>query len=67
MIPFWGNLTEIEAQEYQRLSKLVGRWTAWCALKKKERENTPKPYEPSNEEFLNCELLAMKGWGMLNA
>ena len=62
---FWENLTNTESARYIDLSRLVGKYVAWCALKKKEREVTSKPYEPSDQEFLEFELLAMKGWKMV--
>lgn len=65
MMLFWSCLDPNERDEYYILLKVVGTWVGWCTLKKKVRDITPAPYEPTNEQFLRYEMLAMKGWQMI--
>lgn len=62
---FWSCLDPNESDEYYALIRIVGIWVGWCTLKKKVQEVTPRPYEPTNEQLLRYEMLAMKGWQMI--
>jgi len=59
---FWENLTSPEQDEYRHLSVLIASYVAWAGLKRKIRDITPKPYEPTNIEFIRHDKLAAKGW-----
>ena len=45
---------------------VVGKWAGWCALSKTKKAETPAPYHPTDTEFMQYEMLAMKGWNMID-
>jgi hypothetical protein len=61
---FWNNLSPAEADEYRRLTIPIKLWVAYWAMKERERPLYP-PKQPSDQDFITHELLAMKGWGMI--
>lgn len=62
---FWGNLTKEEAEHYFELLKIIKTWVAWANTKPKARG--PEPRKPTDQELIDYELLAMKGWEMSSA
>jgi hypothetical protein len=62
----WGTaLTEQEFDRWKVLHDLTKPWIAWCSLKKKQQLVTPRPYEPTSDEFMELEILSMRAWNML--
>jgi hypothetical protein len=62
---FWNNLSQHEQDKYYYLIKLSEPYLAWGALSNTKRALIPQPTCPSDQQFLQMELLAMKGWGMI--
>jgi hypothetical protein len=61
---FWNNLSQSEQDEYYYLLQFSAPYLEWCALSNTKRALIAQPTCPSNQQFIQMELLAMKGWGM---
>ena len=64
---FWKKLTEQENVRYRELSFKITPWLAWASLSKTKRPLVIEPYKPSDQELMEVEFIAMKGWGMIDA
>ena len=67
MIMFWGNLTDAENVCYRDLCIRSAPYLAWASLSKTKKSNSQFwGHIPTDEELFDMEMLAMKGWKMIN-
>lgn len=58
---FWENLSGGEQTEYAILLKKTSKWIAWISTEPKKRTE-PEPPIPSDQEWIEMDRIAFKGW-----